>query len=101
MNYYIRQIPVRVAIAKQDARVIPDLSASADIQTSDPATGLIVPRQAVAESSGKAVVYVRQDGEFTPRQVEIGGENNTHLAVTGGLHEGDEIAVDAHSVTLP
>jgi multidrug efflux pump subunit AcrA (membrane-fusion protein) len=101
MNYYIRRIPVRVAIAKQDTRVIPDLSASADVATSGPAEGLIVPREAVAETAGKNVVYVRQDGEFSPREVEIAGENNTHMAVTGGLHEGEEIAADAHSVTLP
>jgi len=101
LNYYIRNIPVRVAIRKHDRRVIPDLSGSADIVTERPAEGLIVPREAVAESSGKSVVYVRQDGEFAPREVEIGGENNTHVALTSGVREGDEIALDAHSVNVP
>src|SRR5262245_11965899 len=51
INYYIRQIPVLVGVDRQDARVIPDLSASADIQT-DTAEGLVIPREAVTEAAG-------------------------------------------------
>ena len=52
-----------------------------------------MPREAVAEESGKSVVYVRQEAGFAAREVEIGGENNTQVAVTSGLHEGDEVAI--------
>jgi HlyD family secretion protein len=100
VNYYIRRIPVRVGIDRQDARVIPDLSASADIQT-DTAEGLILPREAVTEAAGKPVVYVRQENGFAPREVEIAGANPTQVAVTGGLQEGDEIALAPHSVISP
>jgi hypothetical protein len=47
------------------------------------------------------VVYVRQDTGFIAREVGISGENNTQFAVTSGLHEGDEIALDPHSVIFP
>jgi hypothetical protein len=80
--------------------VIPDLSASADIRTSA-AEGLIVPREAITEASGKPVVYVRQEGGFAAREVAIGGESPTQVAVTGGLQEGEEIAIDPHSVINP
>jgi hypothetical protein len=100
-NYYIRRIPVQVTIANADNRVIPDLSASADIVTMTPAEGLILPREAVAEESGKSVVYVRQEAGFAPREVAIAGENNTQVAVSSGLREGDEIAAAAHSVIFP
>ena len=99
-NYYVRHIDVRVSIGRNDTRVIPDLSASADVVTSA-AQGLIVPREAVAEAAGKSVVYVRQEAGFSPREVEIAGESNTQVAVSGGLREGEEIARDPHSVTLP
>jgi multidrug efflux pump subunit AcrA (membrane-fusion protein) len=95
-NYYIRRIPVQVSLEKSDARVIPDLSSSADVVTSA-AEGLILPREAVAEESGKNVVYVRQEAGFTAREVEIGGGNNTQVAVTGGLREGDEVALTPHA----
>jgi hypothetical protein len=100
-NYHVRRIPVRVAIRKSDPRVIPDLSASADILTSDTAEGLVVPRESVTETSGKSMVYVRQDAGFIAREVEISGENNTQFAVASGLREGDEIALDPHAVILP
>src|SRR5215471_20646 len=100
VNFYIRRIPVRVGLNKQDPRVIPDLSASADIRTSS-AEGLILPREAVTEADGKNVVYVRKEDGFTAREVEIGGENPTQVAVTGGLQEGEEIALNPHSVINP
>ncbi|HXA52990.1 MAG TPA: HlyD family efflux transporter periplasmic adaptor subunit, partial [Candidatus Acidoferrum sp.] len=100
-NYFVRRVPVQVSIVKPDARVIPDLSASADIVTSGPAEGLIVPREAVSEASGKSVVYVRQEAGFTAREVEIVGENNTQVAVSGGLHEGEEVALAPYSVIFP
>jgi multidrug resistance efflux pump len=100
-NYFVRRVPVQVSIENADNRVIPDLSASADIVISGPAEGLIVPREAVAEESGKSVVYVRQEAGFTPREVEIAGENSTQVAVSGGLREGEEVAVAPHSVIYP
>jgi HlyD family secretion protein len=101
VNYQFRRIPVHVTIRKSDARVIPDLSASADIVTSDTAEGLVIPREAVTEASGKSVVYVRQETGFIAREVEISGENNTQFALASGLREGEEIALDPHSVILP
>ncbi|MBS1857474.1 MAG: HlyD family efflux transporter periplasmic adaptor subunit [Acidobacteria bacterium] len=100
-NNYIRNIAVRVDIDGADPRVIPDLSASADVVIAGPTEGLIVPREAVAESSGKNVVYVRQTAGFAAREVEIAGENNTQVAVSGGLHEGEEIALAPGGVIAP
>ena len=99
-NYYVRRIPVRVEIANADSRVIPDLSASADVVTAT-AAGLIVPREALAEQAGKSVVYVRQEAGFTPREVEIAGESNTQVAVSSGLREGEQIAAAAYTVISP
>lgn len=100
-NYFVRRVPVQVSIATPDPRVIPDLSASADIVTSSLTEGLILPREAVSEESGKSVVYVRQEAGFTAREVEIAGENNTQVAVASGLHEGEEVALAPHSVIFP
>jgi HlyD family secretion protein len=99
-NYYVRRLPVQVSIAKADHRVIPDLSASADV-VAGMAEGIIVPREAVSEESGKSVVYVRGERGFNAREVEIAGENNTHLALASGVKEGEEVAVAAHAVVAP
>jgi multidrug resistance efflux pump len=94
LNYYVRRVPVRIAIEEKNTRVIPDLTASADIQVGEPVDGILLPREAVYETDGKNVVYVKQAGAFVPREVEIGASNNTQVAVTTGLQAGDEVAIE-------
>jgi multidrug efflux pump subunit AcrA (membrane-fusion protein) len=93
VNFNVRNVPVRVAIETVDPRVIPDLSASADIATAPPAGGLIVPREALSESGSKTIVYVKQGDAFVPREVEISGITNTEAAILSGIQEGEEIAL--------
>jgi multidrug efflux pump subunit AcrA (membrane-fusion protein) len=92
LNYYVRRVPVRVKIETADARVIPDLSASADVAMAEPANGLIVPREALSEAQGKTLVYVKQGDGFQPREVHIATASTTH-AMISGLEEGQEVAL--------
>jgi HlyD family secretion protein len=93
VNYYIRQVPVRIAIEGHDARVIPDLTASADVVVAQEDDALLIPREAVQESGGKTIVYVKQGENMVPREVEIGATNSIQATVTSGLQEGDQIAL--------
>jgi multidrug resistance efflux pump len=93
VNYYVRRIPVRVKLENPDSRVIPDLSASADVVTAQPASGLIVPREALSEAEGKPVVYVKEGDGFLAHQVEIVSSTNTQVAVLSGIAEGQEVAL--------
>jgi HlyD family secretion protein len=93
VNYNVRNVAVRLVLETVDSRVIPDLTASADVATSAPAAGLIVPREALGGSGGKTIVYVKQGDAFVPRAVEIAGSTNTEAAVVSGLQEGEEIAL--------
>ena len=101
INYWVRRVQVRLALDDADSRVIPDLTASADVVVADPAEGVVVPREAVVESDGKPVVYVRHEGAFTPQAVEIAGATNTQVAVAHGLQEGDEVALRPAAVGVP
>jgi multidrug resistance efflux pump len=92
INYWVRRVPVRLQLDEPDARVIPDLTASADIVVSDTTEGIILPREAVVEESGKAIVYVRHEGGWAAQEVEVAGLTNTQVAVRG-IHEGDEVAL--------
>ena len=93
VSYYIRRIPVLIAIEERDARVFPDLTASATVVVSQRDNALILPRQAVREQGGKALVYVKREGAFLTREVEVGGRSNTQVAVISGLQEGEEVAL--------
>lgn len=96
-NYYIRNVPVRVALLQTDARVIPDLSASADVLLSQ-TKGLIVPLEALHEEGGKTVVYVKSGDGFTRREVKTGVENHTQVAVIEGIEAGEEVALQRPAV---
>jgi RND family efflux transporter MFP subunit len=93
VNYWVRRVAVRISIEGSDPRMISDSTASADVVIGEQGDSVIVPRQAVVEAEGKSVVYVRQDGGFTLREVEIGRSNNTEVAIRSGLQAGEEIAL--------
>jgi HlyD family secretion protein len=93
VNYFIRRVSVRISIDGTDPRMISDSSASADVVIGEQDDSVIVPRQAVVETDGRSVVYVKQDGGFSPREVEIGKSNNTEIAILSGLQAGEEIAI--------
>jgi HlyD family secretion protein len=93
VNYYVRRVPVRIAIEGKDPRVLPDLTASADVVLDEDDDALLIPREAVQESRGKSVVLVRQGEAIVPREVEIGGWSHTQVAVLAGLQAGDEVAI--------
>ena len=89
---YLKTVPVEIAIDAQDERVLPDLSASADIQLQKIPAEVIIPRSAVkGDSAERHVVYVRGPQGFEPRQVELGDYNDTHVIVTAGLEAGEEV----------
>jgi HlyD family secretion protein len=101
INYWVRSVRVRLALQGADERVIPDLTASADVQVADAAEGVVLPRESVVESGGKPVVYVKHEGAFTPQEVEIACATTTQVAVSHGVQEGDEVALHPAGGILP
>jgi multidrug efflux pump subunit AcrA (membrane-fusion protein) len=97
---YVRNIPVRVAIHKPDARLIPDLSASADVEIGREENTTLIPLAAIHSSGGKDFVYVKSGEKFARREVTLGKRNNTHAAVVSGLEIGEELALETPSASL-
>lgn len=93
-NYYIRTIPVRIAIEGSDPRLIPDLSASADVVVRRKEDGPIIPIEAVQHEQGGSFVFVKKDDRFERRDVELGPRNATLVAVLAGLQAGEEVALE-------
>ena len=85
-------MPVEISIVTRDERVLPDLSASADIQLANIPAEVIIPRSAVkGEGDQRRIVYVRGQQGFQPREVELGDYSDTHVIVTAGLEAGEEV----------
>lgn len=93
-QYYIRSVPVRVQITNVDNKLIPDLSASADVLLMKEPDVLVAPASAVERDGDKDVIYVKTAGGFEKRVVKLGINNGTQVAVLEGLKDGEVIRVN-------
>jgi len=91
---FIRNVPVRIEVIGTDPRLIPDLSASADVLLDSQPEAIQVPRAAIVAENGKSFVYVRKGSKFEKRAVELGPRNYTQQVVKSGVSTGEEVALN-------
>jgi multidrug resistance efflux pump len=92
---YLRSVPVRLMIEGTDPRLIPDLSAAADVLLERKENQTLVPRSALVEEGGKWFAFVKvSEGKFEKRPVAVAGQNYTEAAILSGLRAGDEVALN-------
>jgi HlyD family secretion protein len=92
-SYWVRKVLLQIVIEGSDPQLIPDLSASADLQLGSSQTGVLVPLEALVVSANGTTVEVRDRGSWREVGVHVGSRTNTMAVVTSGLHPGDEIGV--------
>jgi RND family efflux transporter MFP subunit len=90
---YVGEIPVRVRLDKMDPRIIPDLTASAEVSLSSEDNTLVLPRSAVFDENGGKYVFLQSPQGWLRRPVETGMASYTAVAVHAGLKKGDVVAV--------
>lgn len=93
---YVREIPIRLKLDGMDPRVIPDLSASADIMLAAAQQAVIAPRAAVFQDSAaqQPFVWLQSPTGWMRREIEVELQNNVAVAVRTGLRKGDVVAVE-------
>lgn len=99
-SYYIRNVPMRIAFTEIHHKVIPDLSAAADVTITEEGNVKQVALAAVRKEDGKDVVYVKKGQQFERREVTLGLANNTHAAVKSGLEVGEEVALEKPAIQM-
>jgi multidrug efflux pump subunit AcrA (membrane-fusion protein) len=94
---FMREIPVRLKLDKMDSRMVPDLSASADVTLDSEQQAALAPLAAITQDgpASKPFVLVRSTTGWQKRDVELGLRNNVFVAVHSGLAKGDVVALDA------
>jgi HlyD family secretion protein len=90
---YVGEIPVRVKIGKIDARVIPDLTGSAEIELNSETNTLLAPREAIFAENGSPMVFLQGPEGWIRKPVELGVVNFTTVAIHSGVKKGDVIAL--------
>jgi len=92
---YMREIPIRLKLEQIDARVIPDLSASADILLAAEKHAALAPLSAVFHDDGaRPFVLLRTPTGWQRREIELGLKNHVAVAVRSGVSPGDVVATE-------
>src|SRR5262249_54162581 len=91
---YVGEIPVRLKLDKMENRVIPDLTASAEITLHTAKDRLVAPRASVfQENGGNSFVFLQGPEGWIRKEIEIELGNNVSVAVRSGLQKGDVVAL--------
>jgi HlyD family secretion protein len=93
---FMREIPVRLKLDKMDSRVVPDLSASADVTLAYEQQATLAPMASIFQDgpAAKPFVFLRSASGWEKREVELGLKNGVSVAVHSGLGKGDVVALD-------
>jgi RND family efflux transporter MFP subunit len=90
-QYFVRTVPINVKVENPDKRMIPDLSASADVLLNRAENVILAPLSAIRKEKGETFVYVKRDKGFEKRPVTLGLSDGVKVAILDGLNEGEEI----------
>lgn len=84
----VRNFIVLVEVSGSHPNLMPDLTASLDVELARTAGALVVPRDAVAYHDGKPIVRVQKGGSFEARAVTIGTMSAHEALIASGIDEG-------------
>jgi HlyD family secretion protein len=76
------------------------MSCKAEIIIEDYKDVIYIPVQAVLRIGGGPTVYVQSGGEFKPRRIKVGLDNNRMIRITEGLKEGEVARNRRHSLLM-
>lgn len=92
-----RTLAVRVELGNADGVLRPALFGDVELRNDDGAEVLAVPRAAVLDSGLRQIVFVQiSEGQFEPRQVQVGSLSGDWIEVISGLSNDERIVVSAN-----
>ena len=91
----VRSFIVLVLVKEAHPNLMPDLTASLDVERARARGVIVVPRDAVVLEGESAYVRVQRGGRFERQDVTIGAMNTHEVVVNGGLQEGVTVARNA------
>lgn len=94
MGMVEKTFPARATLESVDPRLRPGMSSSVEIIIESEARKLLMDARASVMSKGKPSVYLQRGGKFELVPVEVGRRNDKEIIVTGGLKEGDVVALE-------
>jgi len=86
-----RTVVVLFTINGTDPKLMPDLSASVDIEVDRRSNALIAPRDTVIRENGKNFVMVKSGSGYDKREVKLGAANDAEQVIASGVEKGAEL----------
>ena len=92
MSPKVRTFVALIDVIGSHPNLMPDLTASLDVELAREPGVIVVPRDALRHDGERAFVRVRQGASFDERAVTVGALNAHEAVVTSGLDEGVAVA---------
>ncbi len=91
-----RTVRARVVLPNPGLQLKPGMYATIRITATSGTRVLTVPRAAVLSTGERSIVFVRDtSGHLTPREVAVGGSNETRIEILRGLTAGETVVSSA------
>jgi multidrug efflux pump subunit AcrA (membrane-fusion protein) len=71
----------------------PGLLADVEIQVEKLSNVIHIPAQAIFQKDGKYTVFVRKNGKFEPREVQLVKQSESAMVLSGGVQPGEIVAL--------
>jgi HlyD family secretion protein len=84
----IRFFSVMISIQGKNPKLLPDLTAAADVHLQTLNNVLIVPREAIINQDGQSSIVILSNGKPERRPVKIGSMNDCEAVIDSGVQEG-------------
>ena len=91
----VRTFVVLIDVTGSNPKLMPDLTASLDVELSRVPKALVVPRDAVVSDGEQTYVRVQRGGDLERQDVTLGPSNAFEVVVASGLQEGVTVARNA------
>ena len=82
----------RVVVDNREGRIRPGSFIEAVIRAPSEAKSIIIPKASVQLVHDHPTVFVWADGAFEVREIKVGAEDGSRVAVTRGLEAGEKVA---------
>jgi HlyD family secretion protein len=89
-----KSFPARAGLKILDDRLRPGMSSTAEIIIEREPNLLLIPIRASFDKDGKPAVYLQYGKNFVMRLIQVGKRNDDDIIVTGGIKEGDIVALE-------
>lgn len=88
---FLTGFKVEIKVDPAGETLLPGMTSTNNIIVQSIKDALIIPRQAIFTSEDIFYVYKKEGLSTVKQQVHVGGENDTHVLINGGLRKGDRV----------